>query len=134
VSAWLWPANGVATLLTAVAAIAQPVTMLNVPCEGSCDPHGYVAIFSFLPALVVALIALSALGSLIGRRRRGLVIALVAALLCAGLGVLFGGFVPAVVRWPVLGVALASAVLAVAGLRSAPARGHRMLADPPYPS
>jgi hypothetical protein len=31
VNAWLWPPNGVATLLTAVAAIAQPVTMLADP-------------------------------------------------------------------------------------------------------
>ncbi|NIK55629.1 hypothetical protein [Kribbella shirazensis] len=131
---WLWPANAIAMLVIAAAAILQPVTMLSAPCDMPCDPHGYVAIFSIFPAGVVVIIALVALTLLIGRNRAGFGTALGAAGACAGLLVLFGPVLIAPVRWPVAAVCLLIAGLAIAGLRSAPVRQRPRWEEPPYPT
>ena len=132
---WLWPANALAMLVTAAAAIIQPVTMLSVPCDGPvCDPHGYIAIFSILPASGVAIMALVAFGLLIARNRAGFGTALGAAGTCAGLMVLFGNVLVDSVRGPVAGVTVVVAALAIAGLRLAPLRKARRLEEPPYPT
>ena len=118
---WLWPANAVGMLVIAVAAILQPVTMLSMPCDGpTCDPHGYVAIFSVFPTAFVVIVALIALGLLNGRRRSGFGVAIFAAAACAGMLLLFGAVLIAPVRWPLGAVTLVVAGLAIEGLRSAP--------------
>ncbi|TCC11614.1 hypothetical protein [Kribbella soli] len=123
---WLWPANAVGMLVIVVAAILQPVTMLSMPCdEPTCDPHGYVAIFSVFPTAFVVIVALVALGLLNGRRRSGFGVAIGAAALCAGMLVLFGEILIAAVRWPLGVVTLVVAGLAIAGLRSAPVPARR---------
>lgn len=119
--AWLWPVNAVGMLVTAVAAILQPVTMLTWPCDDpACDPHGYVAIFSVFPTAFVVIVALIALGLLNGRRRSGFGVAIGAAAACAGMLVLFGEVLIGAVRWPLGAVTLVVAGLAIEGLRSAP--------------
>ena len=116
-------------LVIVVAAILQPVTMLSMPCDApTCDPHGYVAIFSVFPTAFVVIVALIALGLLNGRRRSGFGVAIGAAAACAGMLVLFGAFLLAPVRWPLAVVTLAVAALAIEGLRSAPR------SSPPFPS
>ena len=120
---WLWPANAIGMAVIAVAAILQPVTMLSMPCdELTCDPHGYVAIFSVFPTAFVVIVALVALGLLNGRRRSGFGVAIGAATLCAGMLVLFREVLIAPVRWPLGAVTLVVAGLAIEGLRSAPVR------------
>jgi hypothetical protein len=119
---WLWPANAVGMVVIAVAAILQPVTMLSMPCdEPTCDPHGYVAIFSVFPTAFVVIVALIALGLLNGRRRSGFGVAIFAAVACAGMLMMFGVFLIAPVRWPLGVVTLVVVGLAIEGLRSAPA-------------
>ncbi|WP_433163695.1 hypothetical protein [Kribbella sp. CA-247076] len=126
---WLYPANAVATLVTAAAAIVQPVAILHAPCGPRCDPHGYVAIFSVLPVAVVVGISLIALTLLIGRRKSGFGTALAAACCCAGLAVLVGRLLPGLVLWSIVGALLLVAALALAGLRVVPSR----LPEPPHP-
>ena len=121
-SNWLWPANAVATLVTAAAAIAQPVAMLSAPCGPQCDPHGYVAIFSALPVAVVVGISLIALTLLIARKRSGFGTSLGAGICCAGLAVLFTRLLPDAVRWSILAALAVVVALAIAGLRGTPRR------------
>jgi hypothetical protein len=132
VTTWLWPANALATLVTAAAAIVQPVAILRAPCSPQCDPHGYVAIFSVLPVVVVAGISLIALTLLIGRRKSGFGTGLGAAVCCAGLAVLFGRLLAGLVLWSILVALVLVAVLAIAGLRVVPPAPR--LPEPPYPS
>jgi hypothetical protein len=134
---WLWPANAIGMLVIAAAAISQPVTMLSVPCDAPpgvpCDPHGYVAIFSSLPAGGVAILALIAFSLLVARSRVGFGAALAATGACAMLLVLFGPVLTGTVRWPIAVGTVAVAGLVLAGLRWAPERQRPRLAEPPYP-
>jgi hypothetical protein len=120
VSNWLWPANAVATLVTAAAAIVQPVAILSAPCSPECDPHGFVAIFSVLPVAVVVGFSLIALTLLIARKRSGFGTSLGAGVCCAGLAILFTRLLPGPVRWSILAALVVVAALAIAGLRSVP--------------
>lgn len=123
---WLWPANVVGMLVIAVAAILQPVAMLSMPCDApTCDPHGYVAIFSVFATAFVVIVALIALGLLNGRRRSGFGVAIGAAAACAEMLLLFDEVLIAPVRWPLEAVTLVVAGLAIEGLRSAPAHSFR---------
>ncbi|WP_133784113.1 hypothetical protein [Kribbella sp. VKM Ac-2571] len=113
-------------LAIAIAAILQPVTMLSIPCDApTCDPHGYVAIFSVFPTALVVIVALIALGLLNGRRRSGFGVAIFAAAACAGMLMMFGVFLIAPVRWPLAAVTLVAVGLAIEGLRSAPVPAPR---------
>jgi len=132
VTTWLWPANAVATLLTAAAAIVQPVAMLSAPCSPQCDPHGYVAIFSVLPVTVVVGIALIALILLIARKKSGFGFGLAAAACSAGLAFLFADLLAGSVRWSILAALALVAALAIAGLRVVPPPPR--LPEPRYPS
>lgn len=132
VTTWLWPANAVATLMTAAAAIVQPVAMLSAPCGPVCDPHGYVAIFSVIPVAVVVGITLIALTLLIGRKKSGFGTSLGASACCAVLVLMFSALLPGTVRWSIVAALVLAAALAIAGLRFVPA--PRRLPDPPYPS
>ncbi len=123
---WLWPANAVGMLAIAIAAVLQPVTMLSIPCDApTCDPHGYVAIFSVFPTAFVVIVALSALGLLNGRKRSGFGVAIFAAAACGGMLLMFGAVLIAPVRWPLVAVTLVVAGLAIEGLRSAPVPSRR---------
>ncbi|TDC18890.1 hypothetical protein [Kribbella albertanoniae] len=113
----LWIANAVAALLVAVAAIAQPILASSPRCGRSCDPHGYVVIFSALPALVTTLLALAALASLVARRRGGLWVVLVAAVGCGFEWLLLRSLLSIAHNVVIGAVLLATVVLAVAGLR-----------------
>jgi hypothetical protein len=132
VTTWLWPANAVATLVTAAAAIVQPVAMLSAPCSPECDPHGYVAIFSVIPVAGVVGITLIASTFLIARKRAGFGISLGASACCAGLVLMFGDLLAGPVRWSIVAAIVLAAALAIAGLRLVP-RPSR-LPQPPYPS
>jgi hypothetical protein len=132
VTTWLWPANVVATLMTAAAAIVQPVAMLSAPCGPTCDPHGYVAIFSIIPVACVVGITLIALTLLIGRRKSGFGTSLGASACCAGLVLMFSNILAGPVRWSIVAAVVLAAALAIAGLRFVP--NLRRLPDPPYPS
>jgi hypothetical protein len=132
VTHWLWPANAIATLVTAAAAIVQPVAILSAPCGPECDPHGYVAIFSVLPVAVVVGISLIALTLLIARKKSGFGTGLGAAVCCAGLAFLFARLLSGTVRWSILAALALVVALAIAGLRVVP-RSPR-LPDLPYPS
>ncbi len=113
----LWIANAVTALLVAVAAIAQPVLASSPRCGPSCDPHGYVVIFSALPALVTTLLALAALASLVARRRGGLWVVLVAAAGCAFEWLLLRSLLSIAHNALVGAVLVATVVLAIIGLR-----------------
>jgi hypothetical protein len=129
VTTWLWPANAVATLVTAAAAIVQPVAMLSPPCSPTCDPHGYVAIFSIIPVACVVGITLIALTLLIGRKKSGFGTSLAASVCCAGLVLMFSRLLAGPVRWSIVAALVLAAALAIAGLRVIPSPRRS-----PYPS
>ncbi|WP_405062978.1 hypothetical protein OG474_15430 [Kribbella sp. NBC_01505] len=122
----LWIANAVAALLLAVAAIGQPIVASSPSCGPSCDPHGFAVIISAIPALVTTLIALGALASLVARRRGGHWMALVAVVPCTFEFLLLRSLMPTALDVVIGVVLVATVVLAIVGLRQAPAR-------PPYP-
>ncbi|MFF1818742.1 hypothetical protein ACFVWG_15680 [Kribbella sp. NPDC058245] len=134
---WLWIANASATLLVGSAAIFQLVdasSSEDSSCGPNCDPHGYVVIFTAIPALIVVIVALSAVGALIARRRAGLWIALVAAIGCSGELFLLWGLLPiwrVVLLWTLI---VAAGGLAVLGLRRAPVHQPYRVPEPPYPT
>jgi hypothetical protein len=135
VTTWVWPANAVATLLTAAAAIVQPVAMASAPCGPHCDPHGYVAIFSVLPVTVIVGFALIALVLLIARKKSGFGFGLVAAAGCGGLAFLFGDLMAGSVRWSIFAALALVVALAITGLRVTPSPSlPPRLPEPPYPS
>lgn len=113
----LWTANAVTALLVAVAAIAQPILASSPRCGRSCDPHGYVVIFSALPALVTVLLALAALGSLVARRRGGLWVVLVATAGCTFEWLLLHSLLAIGHNLVIAAVLVATVVLAIVGLR-----------------
>ncbi|MFK4083182.1 hypothetical protein ACI2LF_03675 [Kribbella sp. NPDC020789] len=122
---WLWVATALAALLVAAAAIVQLVgasSSGDSTCGPNCDPHGYAVIFSAFPALVVVLLALSAAGSLVARRRVGLWLALVAAIGCSGELFLLWSLM-AIWLAALIGLVIAATVaLVILGLRNAPVR------------
>lgn len=136
----LWIANALATVLVAVSAVGQLVAASShSSCGPPCnprgqDPHGYVVIFMAIPVLVVVLIALFALGSLVGRRRGGFWLALVAAAGCALELLMLWSLMAAVVAVLVGLVVVASVALAIVGLRNAPVHRPYRVPGPPYPS
>ncbi|HWD80590.1 MAG TPA: hypothetical protein VG497_16965, partial [Kribbella sp.] len=109
----LWWTNGLAMPLIAAAAIVQPIRINSAPCDAAeCDPHGYVAIFTTVPAVGVALLALVALLVLSSGYRAGFGIALAAAAACGGLLVLTGPELSAQLRWCIVGLSMVVAALA----------------------
>ncbi|MFB6723576.1 hypothetical protein ACFCV3_25575 [Kribbella sp. NPDC056345] len=113
----LWIANAVTALLVAVAAVAQPILASSPRCGPSCDPHGYVVIFSALPALVTTLLALGALASLVARRRGGLWVVLVATAGCAFEWLLLRSLLSIAHNAVVGAVLVGTVVLAITALR-----------------
>jgi hypothetical protein len=134
---WLWWVNGAGLLAIAAAAIVQPIAINSAPCDvPECDPHGYILIFTAVPAAGVAILALVGLLVLGSGDKLGFGIALAAAAACAGLLVWNGiGGLSAQLIWPTAALALVVAALAVAGLRLVPPRPPRKdrLVEPPYP-
>ncbi|MGZ0150008.1 hypothetical protein ACXJJ3_23305 [Kribbella sp. WER1] len=129
---WLWWVNGVAMPVTAAAAIIQPVKVNSAPCGSEvCDPHGYILIFTSLPAAGVVLLALVALIVLASGNRAGFGVALAAAVCCGGLLVLTGAGLSGQLLWSIVGLSLVAAGLATAGLRLVP--NPPPLVEPPYP-
>ena len=114
-----------ATVLVGVSAVWQLIDASSPndsACGARCDPHGYLVIFMALPVLVIVLFALFALGSLVGRRRTGFWLMLVATTGCA-LELLMLRSLLTVLTAVLVGlVIVASVVLAVTGLRKAPVR------------
>jgi hypothetical protein len=128
----LWWANGLAMPLIAAAAIVQPITINSAPCGApECDPHGYILIFTTVPAVGVALLALLAVLVLSSGYRAGFGIALGAAAGCGGVLAFNAPGLSGELVWLIAGVSLVVAGLAVAGLRLVPVRPP--LPDPPYP-
>lgn len=122
-------------LAIGAAAMIPPITIQAQPCGAPvCDPHGYVTIFTFVPAVGVALLALVGVLVLSSGYRAGFGIGLGAAVGCAGVLGLTGPDLPGRVLWPVAGVTVMVAGLALAGLRWAPVRVRPRLEEPPYPS
>ncbi|TDD47346.1 hypothetical protein E1263_34665 [Kribbella antibiotica] len=135
---WLWIANASATLLLAVAIIAQLVdagSPDDSSCGPQCDPHGYTVIFIGLPSVLGALFTLNAVGFLVARRRAGLWLAVIAAAGCAFELLLLRSLLSTVRIVEVGLVIVVTVVLAILGLRTppVPARPPYRLPEPPYP-
>lgn len=133
----LWIANALATVLVGLSAVGQLVDASSPDdssCGPQCDPHGYVVIFMAIPVLIVILVALFALGSLVGRRRAGFWLALVAAAGCALELLMLWSLMTALLAVLVGLVIAASVALAIVGLRKAPVHRPYRVPEPPYPS
>ncbi|GAA0576020.1 hypothetical protein HPO96_15655 [Kribbella sandramycini] len=113
----LWVANVVATLLVAGAVVLQLVAAASPACAPGCDPHGYLLIIVGFPAALGGLLALTAVGLLIARRRAGLWLALVVAGGCALQLLLLARLLPAGLIAAVGVLLIAGVVFATLGIR-----------------
>ncbi|MDX6284017.1 MAG: hypothetical protein QOH03_5088 [Kribbellaceae bacterium] len=134
---WLWPANLIATLVTAAATIAQPVLTESVPMGPNDDPHGYVLVFSIVLALGVLSIVAVAFVLLARGKKAGMATSLAAAVCCAGVAALTEGLLPDSSSLAIIGIELIPVTIAILGLSAAPAAKPRpkpTLTEPPYPT
>jgi hypothetical protein len=132
---WLWPANQIGTLVTAGAAIAQPILVESVPAGPDADPHGYILIFSVGLAVGVVTIAIVAPALLTERKKKaGMGTNLAAAACCAGVAYLSEPLLPGSSLAMIFAIELLPATLAIIGLYAAPPpRPKPALTSPPYP-
>ena len=138
---WLWPLNVVISVLLAVLLVPAPLVgnhLSQSACseEMVCDPHGYVQIMAGVAGLVLAGFAITAIGLTVDRRKGGLVMGVIHAVLLLWISLSLIEEGPLWLVIPVALLTLGSLGFCIAGLIAAPPRSKRreaQLDNVPWP-